>query len=79
MDLLLIFAIDNPLYETKTDKCEKHLLKHLFFFSVDYCKLMKYFKFMDKTAKIYLAFIRKVYYKFPKTQAFCKKRNLISN
>ena len=41
------FIIDNSLYETKSDKFKKHILK------LEVNALMKYFIAMDKKAKIY--------------------------
>lgn len=43
------------------------------------CKLMKYFKALDKKAKIALVVIKKVYHEFPETQTFCQKCGFMPN
>ena len=43
------FITDNPLYETKSDRFKKHILK------LEANALKKYYIAMDKKAKIYLA------------------------
>lgn len=67
--------MDNPLYETRSDKSKKHMLKSRRF-SMAYCKLIKYFKATVKKSKDCFGCYKKSTISFPKLEDFVRNLTL---